>query len=265
MRGRTEKKRQFFSEHPLCYFCATGVATTEAHVPSRECFRDRVWPEGDVFPACQRCNNAAGKLEQVVALYMLLANHAEEEPARDQFLRLVKGVRNNNPELAPRVDLGGNAARRHFRDKGIRLAPGMTYAEVPIAELPAGNRAAFELFARRLTCALYYREVGRPLPLDHYIATGWLPFVDPGARDFAENVQGLFPEVRLTNRRNTNIGNQFFYLRGFHPEGTLFGHASQFLKSYFYFGAAVAPELDTGAENWKPHSDDIAALTALVG
>ena len=116
-----------------------------------------------------------------------------------------------------------------------------------------------------MTCALYYKEVGRPLPLDHFIATAWLPFADPSAQDFAKSAQALFPEVRMTNRRNTNIGNQFSYLWGSHPEGTLFGYAAQFSKSFFYFGAAVAPELCGRTENWKPHRDDVAALSAFVG
>ncbi len=265
MGARAKRMEHFKTENPVCFFCATAPTQSEDHVPSRECFRNRVWPEGYAFPACQRCNNAAGRLEQVVALYMLLANHDDEEPVRDQFLRLIKGVRNNNPELMPRVDQGARAARRFFREKGMTLAPGATFGETPVLELPVGNRAAFELFARRLTCALYYKEVGRPLPLDHYIAAAWIPFADPAAPNFAEKAKELFPGVRMTNRSNTNIGEQIVYLWGFHPEETLFGFAAQFTKSYFFFGCAVAPELYGGTENWKPHSADVEALQALVG
>lgn len=265
MGSQSERRKRFREAHPVCYFCAIAPTASEDHVPSRECFKDRVSPEGYVFPACRRCNNSAGKLEQVVALYLMLANHDDEEPSVGQLARLAKGVKNNNPEFMPRVELSANAARRHFRAKGIRLAPGVTYGEVPIAELPAGNRAAFELFARRLVCALYYKEVKRPLPLDHFIATGWLPFADPGSVDFTAKVRELLPQVRLTNRSNTDIGNQFFYLWGAHSEGALFAMAAQFSKSFFFFGAAVAPAFYDGSPGWKPHSEDVAALTELIG
>lgn len=265
MSQRMARLKRFVQKHPTCYFCAAQPTTTKDHVPSRECFRNRVWPHGYEFPACQRCNGAAGKLEQVVALYLLLANHEDQGPERDRLLKLIQGVRNNNPELLPRINLGANDVRRYLRDKNLSLSSGMTHGDVPLAELPIGNRAAFELFARRLTCALYYKEVGTPLPLDHFIATAWLPFADPGSADFTAKAHELFPELTMTNRRNTDIGNQFFYRWGFHSDRTLFGYAAQFAKSFFFFGASALPELYGGTENWKPHSEDVAALAALVG
>ncbi|MEX7044720.1 hypothetical protein AB2C71_32390, partial [Pseudomonas aeruginosa] len=84
-----------------------------------------------------------------------ISNHSGEF-SREQFAKLARGVRNNNPELLPKMELRANLARQHFREKGLTLAPGEAYGDKPIATLPEGNRAAFELFARRLTCALFY-------------------------------------------------------------------------------------------------------------
>lgn len=46
-----KRKQEFLKQHPVCFNCGTAAATTEDHVPSRECFVDRHWPEGFVFPA----------------------------------------------------------------------------------------------------------------------------------------------------------------------------------------------------------------------
>lgn len=265
MGASAKRKAKFKVEHPTCYFCATNPTETEDHVPSRECFRGRLWPEGYAFPACERCNRAGGKIEQAVALYLHMFNHDGVEPDQKQFSKLINGVANNTPELLPKVGLSANAVRRHFRDKKMQLAPSMTYSDVPMAELPTGNRAAFEFFARRLTCALFYKEVGFPMPLDFSIAAGWLPYSDPQTPKFIRSVNGFFPELRMTNRSNINIGDQFFYTWGSKPEGRIFGYTAQFTRSFFFFGAASGPEFVGGTEHWKPHINDVTEFANLVG
>ncbi|GAA0296192.1 hypothetical protein GCM10009087_02420 [Sphingomonas oligophenolica] len=225
-------------------------------MPSRECFRDRIAPEGFAFGACKRCNNSAGQWEQAVALTLLLADHSDALPSGKQFEKLVTGVANNNPELMPKILKGPKAARHHFRAKGLWLSPGTTFAETTILELPAEMRAAFKLFARRLTCAIFYKEVGYPLPLDWIMAVAWSPWSEPATHKAADVSNNLFPEYVLTGRRNTNIGEQFRYRWGFHPEGNLFGFAAQFSKAYLIFGCAVAPSLHKGEDGWEPHSSD---------
>ena len=60
--------RSFLEEHRHCIFCGGDTpATTQDHVPSRQLFSQRWWPEGYVFPACTGCNRA----EQVVSLLAL--------------------------------------------------------------------------------------------------------------------------------------------------------------------------------------------------
>jgi len=257
MGSKTKRLQRLKREHPICYFCATNPTETEDHVPSRECFRNRVWPEGYVFPACKRCNHASSQFEQVVALYLMMANHDEAEPAADQFRKLVFGVANNNPELLPGVNLGARAARNHFRERGLMLAPGKAYADTPILELPAKNRAAFELFSRRLTCALFYKEVGRPVPLDHSIISAWTPWAEPNAHVAAMKAVGVFPQLCITNRRNVDIEGQFTYRWGVDDAGSVFGFAAEFSRSYFIFGAVAAPSLNPVQAGWKLHAEDI--------
>lgn len=260
---RLEKLRQ---EHPFCYFCAEGRTEEEDHVPSRECFRGRQWPEGYAFPACSRCNRAASQIEQGVALYLMLANHDPEDPHPEQLQKLVKGVANNNPELLPKVTVRANDARRHFKSRGMRLAPGQSYADTPLLELPPANRDALLLFSRRLTCAIYYKEIGRPIPLDWNIATVWTPVSDPVAFDLASKANEMFPDLRITTRRNTSLGEQFVYRWGCQEDGSIFGFAAQFSKSFIFMGATAAPEFSSSqvSEAWRPHLSDLSLMDEFV-
>ena len=255
-RGRILRLR---NEHPVCYFCSTAATETEDHVPSRECFHGREGPEGFGFPACRNCNNSAGQFEQVVALYMILANYDDKEPSQQQLERLLQGVKNNNPDLMPNVEVNARAARTHFKQQGKKLRVGETYAGTPLLVLPVGNRDAFELFARRLACALFYRQAGKPVPLDYYIATAWMDWSHPTIAGIAEQFRNFLPEITMTNRVNTNIGDQFLYLWGLQPDHSIFAFAAQFQKSFLFFGAVAAPHLFVNMDDpkWKPHHSDV--------
>ncbi|MBD8548830.1 hypothetical protein IFT82_19135 [Sphingomonas sp. CFBP 8760] len=75
------------------------------------------------------------------------------------------------------------------------------------------------------------------------------------------NAIGFFPELRVTNRRNTDIGDQFTYKWGVDPDATIFGFVAQFSKSYFFLGAIAAPHLKLieGQQHpsWRRHSEDV--------
>lgn len=244
-------------DHPICYFCATAPTEVPDHVPSRQCFKGRVGPEGFEFPACDRCNQMSAQLEQVFALYLTLADHSDDAVDDTTLHKLFRGVANNNPDLLPVMKMTAREARRHYKGKGLTLPAGMTFSEAPIAELPPGNQAVFHAFSRRLTCALYYKEVGHPLPLDFKIATGWVQTIDPSARALEKAVVDFLPEVTLTNRRNTNIGEQFLYRWGYRAEG-IFAFAGQLRASFYIIGAAVSPALSVDADQkWRVHREDI--------
>jgi len=256
--GMSKKRRdELKRENPICYFCATAPTEVPDHVPSRQCFRGRVGPEGFEFPACDRCNQMSPQLEQVFALYLMMGDHSEDPIDDAAFKKLLQGVANNNPDLMPVLNLTARQARQHYKGRGLNLPVGMTFSEAPLAELPVGNRDAFLAFSRRLTCALYYKEVGHPLPLDFKIATGWVQIVDPSARPLEKAVIDFLPEFRMTERRNTNIGDQFQYRWGHKDEG-IFAFAAQLRASFYIIGAAVSPAFPTGDDpKWQVHRDDV--------
>jgi hypothetical protein len=51
------KKGKLIGAGSPCIFCGgQRVATTQEHCPPRALFREKKWPEGYVFPACEECN-----------------------------------------------------------------------------------------------------------------------------------------------------------------------------------------------------------------
>src|SRR5580704_14263644 len=93
-----QRKQEFLAQHPLCCFCAGDSRTEEVdHVPGRVFFRNRNWPVGYEFPACAQCNRATSLDEQVMALVARMNMNAETEEDRQEFVKLVRAVRNNHP------------------------------------------------------------------------------------------------------------------------------------------------------------------------
>lgn len=261
MGASKNKKTRFLAEHPMCYFCGAN-STTIDHVPSRECFKNRIGPEGFEFPACAECNNGSGQLEQVVALYLHMANHDVKEPPFAQYTRLIGGVANNNANYLPRL-MGANERRRAARAMNYSLRPGETYAEAPIVELPPENAQAFELFERRLTCALFYKHIGKIMPSEVMMRTMHLPFVNQKAEKLLEGIMPNMAILTKTNRQNTDIGEQFAYAWNSKKAEDFFIFVAQFSKSYFVVGIAARPNKETRG-GYRAHSKDIVASAEVA-
>ncbi|TCS09167.1 hypothetical protein [Rhizobium sp. BK418] len=263
MDASKNRKQRFLDAHPLCFFCGRQSATID-HVPSRECFRDRVWPEGYEFPACYACNNGAGPMEQVVALYLLMGNHDGTRPT-SQFEKLIAGVRNNAPQFLPKVDMSANAKKRALSQYNFPLPTDQPIAKAPIVELPDKNREAFRLFERRLICALYYLHMDEVMPLTHMIRTHRLQAIQKSADQLVHEVIPMLPNGIVTKRQNTNIGDQFFYNWHGDHETKMFAFLAQFSLSFVFIGAACRVEDIAGGEDYLPHSTDVIIRDAADG
>jgi hypothetical protein len=134
MGQRAAKRRKFLEAHPFCFFCGQRSETID-HVPNRECFDNRVWPEGYEFPACERCNRAAGQNEQAVAFYLHMTNF-DRNTVTDQAKKLHRGVINNTPEMLPSLDVTANDRRRTFRRFGLVKPDGIPWNDVPVIKVP---------------------------------------------------------------------------------------------------------------------------------
>lgn len=188
-------------------------------------------------------------------------------------MRLVDAQLGESQALVEYRDLGNQAIIDRFlvlvrRSEGFDLGTaGGNYRFQPtrlgihIMSYPEGYSAAFDLFARRLAAALYYKELGKAVSLDHHIGIAWIHWTDPIAGDVAKMSKDLFPQLTTTNRRNTNIGDQFTYLWGHNPDGDIFGFVAQFRRSYLVAGGVIG-NLRESEMKWVSHRDDVPWLKA---
>ena len=255
--GASKKKRLLFlQQHRCCYFCG-GTATTLDHVPSRQCFRNRIGPEGYEFPACQMCNSSAGPIEQAVALYLRLADHDDTALNEGHLKKLFQGVANNTPHYLPTDDATTNEKRRAVKGSRLLLRQHETFSNAPVLRLPDENRQAFQLFERRLVCALYYKHFAGVLPPTHLIRTHRTQFITRDAETLVKKIAPMLPQTVTAQRQNTDIGDQFMYVWYGSQDHQIFAFLAQFSKSFMFIGVACPPDQHDGSPDYIPHSSDL--------
>ena len=122
--NRRMRRRVFLAKHPTCIFCGGETpATTEDHVPSRQLFHGRNWPEEFIFPACQRCNADTRHEEQVVAMLARLYPDAETEEKRKEMERIIKAVDSNYPEVLVEMQPSSHQVRGFLRLRTHKTIP----------------------------------------------------------------------------------------------------------------------------------------------
>lgn len=252
--GASKQRRQkFLTEHPICCFCGIADTATVDHVPPRAAFRERQFPEGFEFPACQACNSGSRQIEAVVSFY-IRAFDQDEHYVPDEVLRLYRGIQNNDLNLLPNFDLSNRDKRRALRARGMERPLDSPLSELPLVGVPVEFSAYMASFSAKLTRALFYKELGNPVPKSHRVFTTWMDFLAPEAPEVIKGFETLLSNLTVGSRRNVDIGYQFLYLWGADGDD-IFGAITQFSKSLFVIGAVANTEADGFVEfaqskNW---------------
>lgn|GEM_PF-1093155 len=206
------KKAVFKAEHPWCCFCGGGVPTTTIdHIPARACFRNREYPDGFEFPACDHCQRASRIDEIAFAFWVRALDHNDANLTQRDFDRLLGGVMNNLPGLLPQGIASRQRKREALRRMGARLQPGFTLDQAPIVNVDPQIHAHFERYARKIALALFYREQKRIAKSTHRIAAAWGQASDPAFMGRSRDFYRMTPLVTIGGRPNIDIGNQFRY------------------------------------------------------
>jgi hypothetical protein len=169
-----------------------------------------------------------------------------------EMMKLISAVRNNYPELFPKVGLSANDKRRALRARGDTLPPGALLHDIDIIEVPEGVIPMIHVFSGKLGKAIYYREKGAPLPRDYALYTRWFDFRHRHAAETVEKLKSILPNLTVGRRTNVDIGDQFSYLWGMSDDSNLFGFVAQLSHAMYIVGAAVLDESD----NFKNIKDE---------
>jgi len=201
-------KQRFLAENPLCCFCGgTSPAAEPDHVPGRVFFRDRQWPEGFVFPSCEKCNRVSRTSEDIVSL---LTSYFDDDANRKRYCSRRDSVRLNHPEVIESLKMSSNELRAAAKSVGISPHPGQTYASLPIAKIdPNIWLPHFRMVGKKIVLGLHYQCFQRPLGSD---GTIWLSFNTNADLNLSHDLDEMLayaPQLVMPMRNKKMLGDQF--------------------------------------------------------
>lgn len=273
MSGEKSKKARLAAlkvSDPVCCHCGVRATGSLDHAPARICFKGRIGPEGYEVPACEPCNFAVRKTENVIALWIRMSDRTPENFSETDLDALISSVKNNAPECLPGMGLSANQKRRALQERGQRLEPGETYADAAVADIPAPVQSHMELFARKMISALFYRETRKFLGHNHALVLTWFQAGSPASTLSSQRASEWFGDLIIGKRQNTDIRRQFVYRYGYHPAHGFFGLWMEFGTLQFFSIAGPKDQIATlqardlvkdMIKEWMPL--DVAARTVL--
>ena len=170
-----QRKEQFFKNHPRCIFCGGGrAASTEEHCPPRALFKDKHWPEGQVFAACASCNGGTSDDDLMVA-YLAHTDPSNKDPAHFQRgSGLMKGVNRQFPGALKQMFERSNVqARSDARRLNLKPSSGQLYRDLGIVSVPEAMPKSVGTLAAKLTKAIYYQQMNEIFPSSGGIMFQW--------------------------------------------------------------------------------------------
>ena len=223
---KAEKRAAFFKLHPRCCYCNGERPSEEIdHAPARICFRNKEGPEGFEFPTCGECNRAAAISEQVAALHVRLFDHNDENLREADLLRLINGVANNAPDAMPVLPSA-------IWD---RITAGEDAGPPPAALITEAANRHLELFATKVLYAMYYRVTNGQMAchrLRRLLA--WAQVGTPAAQAIEQMTQACFGELRVGERGNINMRDQFHFRHGYNATHGYLGLSMSFGRSLLF-------------------------------
>lgn len=217
-------------------------ATTIDHVPPRTCFPDRIGPEGFEFPACEWCQNASRKDELALGFFARLVDPDDDAYREDQSANALMGLRNNLPHLVPDFDLPASEKRRAYREYDIERPVGVFGSDLPVVGVPEEAHVSLLRYARKLACALFYREMRRPAPSDYFVWTTWSQGENRAQMEAWRKFVEMTPLITRGGRANLDFRDRFGYRCNKKADPDLFAAIAQFGRGLALAIVVVNPE-----------------------
>jgi hypothetical protein len=212
----SQRRRQFFTEHPRCCFCGGNtLATEEDHFPARAHFRQRQWPEGFVFPACSACNRATSRDELLVAFLARIGIREESATPQDvkEHWDLMQGVAREFPGLLASMYHGASHRQRRETRKvySKEIPDGTPLDQVRVLSgADPQIHSAMQNVGRKLGLALYYRIFRESMPMTGGVAVRWLTNVQVDKGAIPDEFASLLTESSMVARAGDDLSEQFF-------------------------------------------------------
>jgi len=229
---------RFKAEHPMCCFCGGETRTTSKdHIPSRQFFHNRQWPVGQVFPACDECNQSTKGEEQVAAMLSRLYPDGDTDQQKKEVIRDFQGVSNNYPNVLIEMEATARQRRDWLKKRSIERNPNTPLSDVPVMNVsgPIVNHCV-TVFGRKLMLALHYKHTNRIVPSDGGIVLRWYSnevlFEGEPLTEAATTLVGM-PKLE---RNAMPLDGQFSYKYGHTSDGEISGFIASFRLSFAIAG-----------------------------
>ncbi len=241
---RRRRREQFFTDHPSCIFCGGKTpATEEDHIPSRQLFDMRQWPEGFVYPACSRCNRATKDDEQKIALISRMYPDAETAVQRDEIRTIMQRVHQNYPELLREIKPSPRRVREFYAKRGMRKPLDAISSEIPLLWFGGPVVAsAMEQFARKLLLSLHYKETRQIVPRTGGVLWRWYTNVQAIEKELPDEFIRLLGGTRKVQRASRDLREQFDYIFGVADTGGMAAYFASFRLSFAIVGLIAIDE-----------------------
>jgi hypothetical protein len=258
MGDKARRRREFLARHPLCCFCG-GVtsATTIDHVPSRQLFDNKRWPEGYEFPACEHCNGATRNAEQVIAMIARAYPDGATEQQREEMGRILQAIANNYPEVLLEMKPSARKVRSFLKSRGLEKESDAATKDYPLMAVdgPIVGHCV-TTFAIKLFCALHYEHLESIVPPQGGVAFRWYSNFQMFDGSVPEEVATMIGGQPTLQRCKTNLDDQFSYRFSAGPDIKASMFWVWFRRSFAIFGcvredASLFPPID-GLEVFPP-------------
>lgn len=177
------------------------------HQPGRVFFRDRKWPEGFVFPSCERCNRASRDTENLISL---ITSYFDDDKSQKRYQARVESVRTNFPKVIDSLSMTSNEKRRAGKRIGWELRKGETHSGLPIVNLDTNIwMPHFKILGKKLALGLHYQCFLRPLPPTAHIYLMFSTNADLRMGHDIEEFLKAAPGLVLPTRDRLMLGDQF--------------------------------------------------------
>jgi len=265
------RTQQFLSDHPVCCFCGGEAPSEEEdHIPGRDFFKGRHWPEGYSFPACKDCNASTRHDEMLVNVFSRALPLEDSEEQAAEFKRVLTGLKNNFPHILAALQPRANEVRAIIKALGVQRLPGQFLSEMPF--LSADHDAVQVSLGRyglKLGCALFYKHLARLLPKEAGVLVKWQTNVRLSLDGLPEGLVSLTGVPGMLNRGKSILNDQFQYRYGLQDDGNAAVFFIGFRLSLYYSLTCVndvrqLPEFPPEVRVWRPRDLQKPHLTPAM-
>jgi hypothetical protein len=207
-----------------CIFCSgEAVATTIDHTPARSFFRQRRWPEGCTFPACEACNKSSKDAERRLAVVTRMGPFDVADTIDlGEMERHLSHLARHEPNLlhAMRRPLTNGAKAALLSAMGIPVGYSADLPDLPVIHLPKALQDDAINYAAKLAKALHFRHTGSIVPRGASIFVLLQTNANVIKDEFPAAVLGVIRKVHPSIRDGQQIADQFAYRGEFAPDGS---------------------------------------------